>query len=358
MDGGGDAEGAGGQAAEHQLGSGARDQFGDPEGGADAPALGEFDVDALDASGEAARVLVSDGVLVCDDRQRRALRELRQCLRIAGGQGLFDGLDTQLREERQQSLALLDGPRAVGIQQQPGVRRHGADGPYPGQVLGRIRGAGLELEDRESVPYEARRLRLGPSRCGDADGAGGRGGGRFSMAVQKLVHGDARALADEVEERGLHGRGHGRRGGGVLPGSGPQGLQGGLGVGETGQPPGLCVQQPPEGAGVEAVVHAGDGLSVAAEAFLFDGQPHGFTGSHRGAGDAQRLGEVEAYGAPAGLHGFSSGVVASGSVTVRHRAQPVASTAVGCGISMGRVAAVAGPTPWAAVKSSSNTLPR
>src|SRR6478735_12073012 len=85
VDGGGDAQGAGGQAAQHQVCATAFEQGGDTQGRVDASAFGEFDVDAVDASGEPARVLVGDRVLVRDDGHGRAGGEPGECFRVSGG---------------------------------------------------------------------------------------------------------------------------------------------------------------------------------------------------------------------------------------------------------------------------------
>ena len=134
----------------------------------------------------------------------------------------------------------------------------------PGRGRGRPRGLalGLDLEDGEAAPgQEAGLLRGRPVR-GDADSAGGGGVRRFRSAEQP-VYRDAGALPDEIEQCGFHGRDHRRGCAGRGQFACAQGVEGAFGGGAVGEfPPGL-VQQPAEAGGVQAVVRAGDGFSVA-----------------------------------------------------------------------------------------------
>ncbi len=212
-----------------------------------------------------------------------ASRDVYKRQRVAGGDGLLHGLDPEVRVTGQQGLCQGGGPGAVGVEQQPGVRRGLAHGPYAVEVVLGVRGTRLDLEDGEALPDQAARLLRGRAARGDAEGAGG-GGARRSGAAEQPVHGEARALADEVEQRGLHRRGHrgGRAGSEQLARA--QGFECGLRVGTAGEFACGPVQQPAEGGGVQSVVGAGDGFSVAASAVVFDAEPYGVAGRHRGAG--------------------------------------------------------------------------
>ncbi|SDR58947.1 hypothetical protein SAMN05216511_7029 [Streptomyces sp. KS_16] len=283
VDGGGEAEGAGGEAAEHQRGAAAGDQVGDAQRRGDTTAFGELDVEAVHPAGQPPGVLDTDRVLVGDDRQRRAFGQPGQRLRVAGGERLLHRFDAEVRVAGQQGLGQGRGPAAVGVEQQPRVRRGTAYGPYPVEVVLGIRETGLDLEDGEALPGQPARLLRGRPRRGDADRAGG-GGPRRPRAPEQPVHGDAGALADEVEQCGLHGRRHRRGRAGYGQFAGAQGGECALGVGPAGEFSCGPVQQPGEGGGVQSVVGAGHGLAVAVVAVVFDGEPHGVAGRHGGAG--------------------------------------------------------------------------
>ncbi|ARZ66492.1 hypothetical protein SMD11_0826 [Streptomyces albireticuli] len=89
----------------------------------------------MHASGQAADVLGADGVLVGDDGQRGALGEPGQGLGVAGDGGLFDGLDAEFGEARQECARLTGAPGAVGVEEQRGVRGGLADRPDAGEVV-------------------------------------------------------------------------------------------------------------------------------------------------------------------------------------------------------------------------------
>ena len=154
-----------------------------PPGGADAAALGEFDVHPGDDAAQPVKIEDRDGTLVGYDRQRRALLEPAQLVEPVGRERLLDKLDPERLELGQQPSRLVGLP--AGVRVDPDRAR--VDRTNRPQRLEVGRRADLDLERRE---WMGRRSASGPF---------GHYGGLVD-ADREVRRGDRRRRREQLDE--------------------------------------------------------------------------------------------------------------------------------------------------------------